>query len=229
MKSGVYLIAYPTGVYVGSSLDVEERHYFHVWHLRRGDHANKHLQNAWRKYGEDAFVFEVIQRVRGEHLRAVEQAYLDYYLRRPECVNQARSAVARLHAEELMPKYGPIDVVTIDGQEVDMWEDAKEFNRRVDAAVAEAKKRFAAARKKSTWVGGVCPDYYRIPIPALDVEVMPFDIIDALKLNFNLGCCTKYVLRAGRKGLALDDLRKAKNCLEREIARLEAEPVNPPR
>lgn len=134
-------------------------------------------------------------------------------------------ALARIVAEELMPKYGPIDVVSMDdSKEVSVWEDGKEFNRRVDAAVAEAKKAMAAERPKSTWVGGVCPDYYRIPIPALGVEVMPFDLIDALQMSFNRGCSVKYLLRAGRKGPALDDLRKARNCLDREIRRLESEP-----
>lgn len=47
------------------------------------------------------------------------------------------------------------------------------------------------------------------------------DIIEALDLNFNLGNVFKYVWRAGRKGNALEDLRKAQQYLEREIARRE--------
>lgn len=133
---------------------------------------------------------------------------------------------ARQAAQELVPKYGPIDVVTIDGKEVDMWEDAREFDRRVDAAVAKAKAEFQQARKKTTLSPGD-PEYYRIHIDALDVDIMPFDVIDALKVSFSHGCAIKYLLRAGRKGLALDDLRKARNCIDREIARVAAQPVNP--
>lgn len=64
------------------------------------------------------------------------------------------------------------------------------------------------------------PAYYRIPVAG--TVLAPFDIIEALGMNFNLGCVVKYVCRAGRKGPALDDLRKARNCLDREIRRLEA-------
>ena len=39
-------------------------------------------------------------------------------------------------------------------------------------------------------------------------------------LNFNLGCAVEYVLRSGEKGDPLEDLRKAKWYIEREIARL---------
>lgn len=50
----------------------------------------------------------------------------------------------------------------------------------------------------------------------------PIDVIDAWSLGWNLGNVVKYVARAGRKGDALGDLRKAARYLEREIARLEA-------
>jgi hypothetical protein len=40
-------------------------------------------------------------------------------------------------------------------------------------------------------------------------------------LNFCLGNVIKYVWRAGEKGSELEDLRKARWYLEREIARLE--------
>jgi Protein of unknwon function (DUF3310) len=64
------------------------------------------------------------------------------------------------------------------------------------------------------------PNYYRFMVRG--IELMPFDVIEALGLNFNLGCVLKYIMRAGRKGPALDDLRKARNCLDREITRMEA-------
>jgi hypothetical protein len=45
------------------------------------------------------------------------------------------------------------------------------------------------------------------------------DAIVAWDLGFVLGNVVKYVARAGRKGDALEDLRKAHNYLEYEIAR----------
>lgn len=47
------------------------------------------------------------------------------------------------------------------------------------------------------------------------------DVIEAFGLGFNLGNVAKYVLRAGRKADALEDLMKAQWYLNREIARME--------
>jgi len=45
------------------------------------------------------------------------------------------------------------------------------------------------------------------------------DVIESFQLNFHLGNVVKYLLRAGKKGPALDDLKKARWYLDREIAR----------
>lgn len=52
--------------------------------------------------------------------------------------------------------------------------------------------------------------------------VEAIEVIEAFGLGFHLGNAVKYVLRAGRKGDALTDLRKARWYLDREIARREA-------
>ena len=49
------------------------------------------------------------------------------------------------------------------------------------------------------------------------------DVIEDWKLGFNLGNTVKYLARAKYKGHEIEDLKKAKWYLEREIARLEAE------
>jgi hypothetical protein len=52
-----------------------------------------------------------------------------------------------------------------------------------------------------------------------------FEVIDVLEdwqLGFHLGNTVKYIARAGKKGDALEDLRKARWYLDREIARREA-------
>ncbi len=81
-------------------------------------------------------------------------------------------------------------------------------------------------KQEPFFFGGVCPEYYKIRL--LDGYVItPFDVIEARSLNFNVGCVVKYVLRAGLKTKTpIDDLKKARNCLDREIRRLEtsAEP-----
>lgn len=59
------------------------------------------------------------------------------------------------------------------------------------------------------------PPHYQ----ANGVEAM--DVIEAFGLGFCLGNTVKYLLRAGRKGDALEDLRKGRWYLDREIARRE--------
>lgn len=82
MKSGIYTI---TNVkngrrYIGSASHFAQRFAQHRMYLKRGDHQNSYLQRAWNKYGEDAFVFEVIQEVANlEDLIATEQAWIDRY------------------------------------------------------------------------------------------------------------------------------------------------------
>jgi hypothetical protein len=67
------------------------------------------------------------------------------------------------------------------------------------------------------------PIYYQIQL-ANGSSVTPFDLAEALNFNFNKGCVLKYLCRAGRKGSEIEDLRKALNCLRREIGRLGAIP-----
>lgn len=45
------------------------------------------------------------------------------------------------------------------------------------------------------------------------------DVIESLGLGYHLGQVLKYLWRAGRKGDALEDLKKARWYLDREIAR----------
>ncbi len=49
-------------------------------------------------------------------------------------------------------------------------------------------------------------------------------VIDAWKLNFNLGNALKYISRAGKKGKAIEDLEKAAFYLNHEIETLKAGP-----
>lgn len=48
-------------------------------------------------------------------------------------------------------------------------------------------------------------------------------VIEAWGLGFNLGNTAKYISRAGKKGAAIEDLKKARWYLDREISNLEAD------
>ena len=47
------------------------------------------------------------------------------------------------------------------------------------------------------------------------------DVIEDWRLGFHLGNAVKYIARAGHKGDALTDLKKARFYIDREIERLE--------
>lgn len=51
--------------------------------------------------------------------------------------------------------------------------------------------------------------------------IEPIEFIESHNLNFNLGSAVKYIARAPYKGNELEDLKKAKWFLEREIKRHE--------
>lgn len=64
--------------YIGSATNVSKRWKRHVSDLNKQIHCNYHLQRAWDKYGEENFVFEVIEEVlEKSHLSDCEQHYLD--------------------------------------------------------------------------------------------------------------------------------------------------------
>lgn len=90
MKQGVYKITNVINdkCYIGSSVDITRRWRLHKQNLRKGVHCNILLQNAWNKYGEDSFIFEILEYVlqgllsKSEFrtpLLAREQYYKDLY------------------------------------------------------------------------------------------------------------------------------------------------------
>ncbi len=75
---GVYKITnlYNGMIYIGSSIDIYRRWYQHKRELRQNIHNNKHLQNSWNLYGEEAFIFEIIERCLAEDKLKREQYYI---------------------------------------------------------------------------------------------------------------------------------------------------------
>jgi group I intron endonuclease len=78
-KSGVYKIVNKiTGnIYVGSAKLFYYRRNSHYSNLRLNKHANKHLQNAWNKYGEESFEFEIIMVCPQEYMVKLEQWFIN--------------------------------------------------------------------------------------------------------------------------------------------------------
>lgn len=66
-------------VYIGQSINIKKRLYDHKTRLRKGTHKNKHLQNAWNKYGEDNFTFETLIQCDKDELDDKEIFYIEKY------------------------------------------------------------------------------------------------------------------------------------------------------
>lgn len=65
IETGIYCIinVHNNKVYVGGAYkSLRKRWDAHRSNLRCGTHHNKHLQAAWDKYGEDWFLFDIIER-----------------------------------------------------------------------------------------------------------------------------------------------------------------------
>lgn len=81
LNSGVYKITNIVNekVYIGSSINLAQRKQRHFNELRQGIHCNKHLQLSFSKYGEDNFLFEILEYCLVEECIAREQHYLNIY------------------------------------------------------------------------------------------------------------------------------------------------------
>lgn len=63
--------------YYGSSKNIRKRWLKHKNELNKNKHINILLQRAWNKYGEDNFIFSVVEECDVENLLIIEQKYLD--------------------------------------------------------------------------------------------------------------------------------------------------------
>lgn len=78
-ESGIYKITNTARgkVYVGSAVNLYQRRHSHFSNLRLRRHPNAKLQNAFNKYGENAFVFDVLELADTRSLAAREQHWMD--------------------------------------------------------------------------------------------------------------------------------------------------------
>lgn len=60
---GIYIILHKKSKkwYVGQSEDIWKRWSVHKTGLKYGEHHCQHLQRMWNKYGEDAFLFKIVE------------------------------------------------------------------------------------------------------------------------------------------------------------------------
>ncbi len=79
MKSGIYKIENSVNqkVYIGSTNNFNYRKQTHFKLLKSNKHHSAKLQNAFNKYGEENFKFEILVRCPVEYLLKVEQWFFD--------------------------------------------------------------------------------------------------------------------------------------------------------
>lgn len=111
MARGIYKIinVINNKFYVGSAVDLKRRKTRHFSELRNGRHNNRHLQAAWVKYGEQAFVFVVVEELPADaDLLAAENVWLKEHVGKDYCYNLGVDATAPTlgMSGELSPTWG---------------------------------------------------------------------------------------------------------------------------
>jgi group I intron endonuclease len=80
--SGIYKIkskVKPERIYIGSSVNIQERWRKHINYLKNNKHQSIKLQRHYNKYGKNDLVFSILIGCNKEDLMVMEQFYLDAY------------------------------------------------------------------------------------------------------------------------------------------------------
>ena len=175
MARGIYKIINVVNnkFYVGSAVDLKRRKTRHFSELRTGKHNNRHLQAAWVKYGEQAFVFVVVEEVPAEvDLLAAENIWLKEHVGKDYCYNLGVDATAPMtgFGGELSPTWGykhteearAVIAATSKGR----TQDAETIKRKTAHLIGKPKSAEVRAKISATlsgegnyWYGKKRPDH----------------------------------------------------------------------
>lgn len=80
-KSGIYCIFNKVSLktYIGSSKNIYDRLHQHLHKLKRNAHVNKHLQSSFNKYGEDKYIYVILEFCKSEERFIREQYYINLF------------------------------------------------------------------------------------------------------------------------------------------------------
>ena len=75
---GIYKITCTVNnkIYIGQSIDALSRLYAHRSRLKKNKHENTYIQEEFNKYGQDKFIFELIEECKPEELEEKEKYYI---------------------------------------------------------------------------------------------------------------------------------------------------------
>lgn len=65
--------------YIGQSVNIKSRWYYHKRKLSLNIHDNDHLQKSWNKYGVDSFDFKILEKCHKKELNDKERYYIELY------------------------------------------------------------------------------------------------------------------------------------------------------
>lgn len=65
--------------YIGQSVDIYTRWANHKSALKHNRHDNEHLQNAWNTYGEQNFIFEILEICDIDKIDNIEKKYIELF------------------------------------------------------------------------------------------------------------------------------------------------------
>lgn len=102
--------------YIGSTTSFNTRFNSHKHFLRKNKHPNSHLQNAWNLYGENNFVFEILEKIEDpneEILLQKEQYFADLINPQYNLLKIVKSCLGYKHTEETKKKHRKYDPETI--------------------------------------------------------------------------------------------------------------------
>lgn len=136
--------------YIGSAFVFTRRKNKHLSELRRGVHHSSILQNAWNKYGEDNFEFQILEEIDEKQILIErEQWWLDNSEREYNICPIAGNCEGRKHTEESKRKIG-------------------EYNKTKRVFTEETRKKISDSKKgvkrdsslwNKTYVAKKCYEY----------------------------------------------------------------------
>lgn len=158
MGMGIYKIinVINNKFYIGSAVNFSRRKTRHFSELRTNRHSNSKLQNAWNKYGEQSFVFAIVEEVQDKALLLeTENRWLKEHVGKEHCYNIGVDATAPTlgWGGKLSPTWG-----------MQHTEDAKARIRAASKARVQSEEE--KAKRRQTMKGHSVPTSTRAKISA---------------------------------------------------------------
>ena len=175
MARGIYKIIniINSKFYVGSAVDLKRRKTRHFSELRGNKHNNRHLQAAWNKYGEQAFVFVVLEEVSADaDLLTAENVWLHAHVGQENCYNIGVDATAPMQGMSgtASPTWGyrhtRESLAVIRSTSTGRKQDAETIQRKIAHLIGKPKPATVRAKISATlmgegnfWYGKERPDH----------------------------------------------------------------------